>query len=111
MDIQDTLHYCVFDVVYTVKDNPNKRMSATSSIHRHDKMCYKTEDGHLNIYLSSGINTLPNSMFTYSTSFNIQVMINSLPMIYNYMKFLTCEISFLNHPAYVAQMNLDITIQ
>jgi hypothetical protein len=31
-------------------------------------------------------------------------------MIYDYMIFLTCEISFLNHPVYIAQMNLDITI-
>jgi len=77
MEIPDTLHYCVFDVAYTVKDNPNKRMSATSSIHRHDKTCYKTEHGYLNFYLSSGINTLPNSMFNYFTSFNIQVIINS----------------------------------
>jgi len=77
MEIQDTLHYCVFDVVYTVKDNPNKWMSATCSIHRHNRMCDKTEDGHLSIYLITGINTLPNSMFTYSASFNIQVMINS----------------------------------
>jgi len=74
MEIQDTLHYCVFDVAY-------KWMSATCSTHRHDRqtdrMCDKTEDGHLNIYLSKGINTLPNSMFTYSASFNSQVMINS----------------------------------
>jgi len=77
MEIQDILHYCVSDVAYTVKNNPNKWMSATCSIHRHDRMCDKTEDGHLNIYLSTGINTLPNSMFTYSASFNIQVMINS----------------------------------
>jgi len=72
MEIQDTLHYCVFYVAYTVKDNLNKQMSATCSTHRHDRICDKTEDGHLNFYLSTGINTLPNSMFTYSTSFNIQ---------------------------------------
>ena len=43
MEIQDTLNYCVSDVVYTVKDNPNKWMSATCSINRHDRICYKTE--------------------------------------------------------------------
>jgi hypothetical protein len=65
VNIQDALQNLIFDVAYAVKDNSSKWISAACSIHKHARICYKTKDGHLNSYLSSGRKTLHPSMFAF----------------------------------------------